>query len=137
MGSLQLGDKPIAAPRDGLDERRIVGRITQGRPELPDRHVHGVVKVPKALFRPDARLQLLARDQIPRPLQQDLQDLERLVLELDPTAGLPHLASMEIGLERPKTNRRLPVSVADHARNLAETYLSSRSPAGLDTGEAQ
>jgi hypothetical protein len=69
-----------------------------------------VIKVSKALRGPDAGLQLIACDQNSGVLEQNLEHLERLLLELDAAAGFTNLSSVEIRLEWSEANRVVPVA---------------------------
>jgi hypothetical protein len=60
-----------------------LGRVFQRVTELLDGRVEAVVEVHEGVTRPELLPQLLTRDQLTRPLQQQSQDPERLLLERD------------------------------------------------------
>jgi hypothetical protein len=106
---VQRGNKAVTTTWHGLNEGGIFGRIAQSSAEFADRDIHCVVEVSKTVFRPDTGLQFLARDQVSRVLQQNLQYFEGLVLEFDAASGLADLSGGEIGFKRPKAYRPVPV----------------------------
>jgi hypothetical protein len=69
-----------------------------------------VIEVTKIFRRPYPGLQLVACDHVARVLQQNLQHLERLLLELDTASRFTHLSGMEISLKRSKPNRAVPIT---------------------------
>jgi hypothetical protein len=61
--------------------------------------VQALLEVDKGLRRPEPFLQLLARDQLPRTLEEHGEDVQRLVLEAEPNARLAQLPRPLIQLE--------------------------------------
>jgi hypothetical protein len=74
-------DEPISAPRHRLDERRLVRIVTKRRAQTFDRRVETVFEIDERAFRPQTLTQLVARDHVAGPLQQETQNLERLLLQ--------------------------------------------------------
>src|ERR1700733_3925298 len=70
-----------------------------------------MVEVSKAVFRPDAGLQLLASDQVSPVLQKNLQYFAGLVRQFDTASGLAHLSGGKNGFKRPKAYRPLPFPI--------------------------
>jgi hypothetical protein len=68
-----------------------------------------MIEVAETSLGPDPRLQFLAGDQVAVMLQQNLQNLERLFLELDQASRLAELSGVEIDLEVSKPNHPLAV----------------------------
>ena len=92
-------DKSIPTPRQRLDEARRLGRIAQRVAQPVDHGVQAVVEVDERATRPEPLAQLFTRDQVARSLQQQREDLERLLLKPDADASLPQLAGLQIQLE--------------------------------------
>jgi hypothetical protein len=90
------GNEPIPPSRNGLNESWILGDVAQGAAELRDGNIHGLIEVPITGLRPDTFVQLLAGDKFARSFQQGQQDLERLLLHLDPDAGLAKFAFFKV-----------------------------------------
>ncbi len=66
-----------------------------------------MVKIPKALLRPDQLTQLFPGNDLSRPFQQRCQDPERLVLHLERSACLPYFACFQVHFEIFKASDRL------------------------------
>ena len=58
-----------------------------------------MVEIDESVFPPKLLLQLLAGDDLPRPLQQDLEHRQGLGVQLDLDPALAEFPSAEIGLE--------------------------------------
>jgi hypothetical protein len=69
--------------RNSLDERRIVRRISQCAPKFLDSSVETIVEINKRVGWPDLSAKLLTGYNFSRPLQQEGQNPERLVLNVD------------------------------------------------------
>jgi len=63
-----------------------------------------VVEIDKSVGGPKAGAELLAGDHLTRILQQDGQDLKRLLLDLDLLAVLAQFGGGKIGLENTETH---------------------------------
>ena len=96
-----IGEKPVSPSSDGLDEAGALRGIAQRVPELADRLVEAVIEV-DGRPRPQQAVQLLPRDQLPRPLEQDDQEPEGLLLQPKAPALLQELPGSGIGLEHPE-----------------------------------
>ena len=97
------GDEAVTAPSEGLHEPRALGRIAERGADLVDHRAQAVVEVDEGARRPEPLPQLVARHHLSRPLQEDLQHPERLLLELDAPAVLAQLARARVQLERSET----------------------------------
>ena len=60
-----FSDEPIAALRDGLDELRILGRVSESAAEFSNCDVDRLIKIAKTFRRPDLAAQLFPRDDLP------------------------------------------------------------------------
>jgi hypothetical protein len=65
-----------------------------------------VVKIPEVLVRPDQLTQLFPGDDLSRPFQQRCQNLERLVLDPERSARLPHFTRFQVHFEIFKASDR-------------------------------
>jgi len=75
---LQLADEPLPLARERLDEAGRGGGIRQRLAEALHGRVDAVLELDHRAVRPQARLDLLAGDQLARPIQQHGQDGEGL-----------------------------------------------------------
>ena len=91
--------KPIAALMNRLDEARHVGLVAERDAQPPHGRVQAVLEIDECPLRPEALAQLLAADDLARPLEQGSQNAERLLLERDAEAALAELSRSEIDLE--------------------------------------
>jgi hypothetical protein len=96
-----VGEKPVAAASDGLDEAWILGGIAQSFSNLADCFVEAVIEIHDCL-RPKSTAQFLPGDQLSRFFQQDCQQLEGLLLQPESFAMLRQLAGSNIGIKDPK-----------------------------------
>jgi len=78
--SLDRGDESVSSAGYSLDESRIGGGITQGLAQFVNGGVQAVIEVYERVARPEALLQLLARDHFSGVLKQNGQDLKWLFL---------------------------------------------------------
>jgi hypothetical protein len=69
-----------------------------------------VIEVTKIVGGPYPGLQFVARDQVARVFQKNLQHLKGLLLKLDTASRFTDLSRMEIGLKGSKPNRMIPVA---------------------------
>src|SRR5690242_20663762 len=77
-----VGEKPIAASRDGLDEARILGRVAEHISNLINCFVETVIKINNRP-RPEPALQLLPVHQFSRLFQEHRENLKGLLLQLE------------------------------------------------------
>src|SRR6266516_5224832 len=98
---LDVGEEPITAARDGLDEARVLGRIAERFANLIDCFVEAVVKIHDRAG-PESAAQFLPGHQFSRFLEQHCQHLERLLLQPDAQAMFRQLAGSKIDFEDPK-----------------------------------
>ena len=66
-----------------------------------------MLEIDECFCRPESLSQLLAGDEFAGTIQQGLENLKRLIGEIDPDAGLPQLARAQIQLERAKADERI------------------------------
>jgi hypothetical protein len=96
MTSLQLTDKAIAQPDEGLDIARVIGRLTQRIPQPLDCRVDIVIELDNGLVRPQALPNLLTRDYFARGFEEHLEYLNRLLLESNPASLFAQLAPSKV-----------------------------------------
>src|SRR5258707_8600476 len=92
-------DKAITLLRDGFDVKRLVGRVAQGRAELHDSRIHAVVEIDEGVGWPEMLAQLLARDHLPRALEQQEQNARRLFAQLDDGAIAAQFSTQGVQFE--------------------------------------
>src|ERR1700722_3943589 len=88
-------DKAIPTLRKSLDEPRILGRVPEGIPQLPNGNVESLVEITETFVRPDSAPQLLSSDDFSGTLQQYLQQFHGLLLDSDPQTRFAHLARIQ------------------------------------------
>src|SRR6266516_3532475 len=98
---LDVGEEPITAARDGLDEARVLGRIAERFANLIDCFVEAVVKIHDRAG-PESAAQFLPGHQFSRFLEQHCQHLERLLLQPEAQATFRQPAGSKIDFEDPK-----------------------------------
>ena len=82
-----------------LDELGCVGRVAQGIAQALDRRIQPALEVHIGVGRPKPLAQLVARDQLAGVLEQEGQNLQRLVREVSAPAALPKLTRPQVQLE--------------------------------------
>src|ERR1700686_4889944 len=97
-----VGEEPVTATGNGLDEARILRRVAQRFTNLVDRLVQAVIEVDDRLA-PNFLAQLVPGYQLPGFSQQHRQDLKRLLLQSDAEARLRPFAGSQIGPQKRKT----------------------------------
>ena len=95
-------DEPIPAARNGLDERRLVGIVTERGAQPLDRRIEAVLEIDEGPLGPQTLTQLLPRDDFARLLEHEPQDLERLFLQAHAHTAAAQLARAHIQLEAPE-----------------------------------
>ena len=75
-------DKPVATSRQRFYEARVLRAITQGIPQFTYGAVDRVIEVDICVFTPEAPLNFLSRNDFAGMLQQNKENLKRLVLQL-------------------------------------------------------
>src|SRR5271168_2295884 len=90
--------------RKSFDIARSFRRVTQSYAQTLDRVIEAVVEIHKGVCRPDTLLDYFARHYFAGMLQENPQDLERLVLKFDLYAPLAHFAGLQIDLEHAEAN---------------------------------
>jgi hypothetical protein len=103
--SVDWRNEAIAAARNRFDEPRTFGRIAECVAELPDGAVQAEFEIDARIAGPELALQLFTRDEASGALQQNPQDLQRLVGESDSSSGLAKLTGIGIKFEDAEANR--------------------------------
>src|SRR6185295_13457736 len=103
---LERGHETVAPAGQRLDEARTVGGIVQGIPQPLDRAVEADVEVHERVAGPEGLADLLARHDLARPLQEEGEDLERLLLQPDLRPVLVELTRGRVELELSEAVRR-------------------------------
>src|SRR6266849_2375869 len=96
-----VGEEPVAATGNGLNEARILRRVAQRFTNLVDGFVEAVIEVDDRPA-PKFLAQLLPGHQLSGFFQEHRQDLKRLFLQPDAQATLCQFASAKIDLEDTK-----------------------------------
>jgi len=84
----QLRDESVAATRQGFDKTGGLRSVAEGFPQPFDCVINAVVKIDEGIGRPYPLPNLFAGHYLPWLFQQNLQDLERLLLQPDLRAVL-------------------------------------------------
>jgi hypothetical protein len=74
-------NETIAATRHSLDKARVIGVVAHSVAQLLDSYIQATVKLDKSILRPKLFPQFLSGNDLPRPLQQQNQHAEGLVLQ--------------------------------------------------------
>ena len=91
-----LGNKPIAAPRNRFDESRSRCRVSQDLAETLDRRVEAVLEIDERVIGPYRPPQLVARDEASSMRDQDAEDSKRLLGHEHAVGAVPQLARGQI-----------------------------------------
>jgi hypothetical protein len=86
-------------PGNGLDETWHARIIADGLPQLLDSAVQTVVEINKGVLRPQESPELFPGYEFSGAIQQDGQDLQRLILNADAHSRLAQLTSAEVNLK--------------------------------------
>ena len=100
-------DEPVAAARQRLNEPRHIGRIPERIAQPAHRGIQPVFEIDECLRRPQSLPQLLPGDEFAGTIQQRLENLKRLLGQIDADAGLPQFARANVQLECAKTDERI------------------------------
>jgi hypothetical protein len=103
---LHRRDEAVAAPRDGLNENRILRSVTEGDAEFPDGSIQALVEVDVSAVGPEAGAQLFAGNYLARVLEQGGKDLKWLILQANCQTALKKLFLSRIKLKLTKTPAR-------------------------------
>jgi hypothetical protein len=79
-------NKPVASPRNRLNETRVVGIIIDCATEPLEDYIQTPIKIDVRSFRPEPLAQFLATHNIPWPLKKQQKKAERLFLDFDSRA---------------------------------------------------
>ena len=99
-------DEPIATPRDGLDERRVVRIVAERSAQAFDGGVQAVLEVDERAVGPETLPQLVARDDVAGPLEHQPENLERLLLQTHARAPLRSSRERTSSSKDPKRKMR-------------------------------
>ena len=95
-------NEAVAASGKSLNVAWIVGGVSQRTPQLCDSDVDGLIEIAKTLIWPYSATQLFPRNNFAGVLQQYLQQLQRLLLHLDPYTRLAKFSGVESNFVRPE-----------------------------------
>ena len=104
------GHETVAPAGQRLHEPRTVGGIVQGIPQPLDRAVEADVEVHERVAGPEGLADLLARHDLARPLEEEGEDLEGLLLQPDLRPVLVELTRGRVELEASESVRRAGLS---------------------------
>ena len=122
-------EKPVSAARQRLDKGRIVGGVAERFSKPGDDRVQAVVEVDECFAAPDVAPQFLARDDVPRMLDERQERLKRLLLEALFDAAALELAGAGIQLERAETKAARGRSrVAGHTEAIMRAHAQRGRP---------
>jgi hypothetical protein len=96
MEKLYGSNEAVAASRQCFDKSRGFFGVTQGVPKPLNGTVQTDLVVHKSVARPQSSLELIPHDHLAGMLQEQGEDLERLVVEFDFHAVLAKLAGAEV-----------------------------------------
>jgi hypothetical protein len=113
---MHRSQESVAVARDGFDIPGIFCRIAQSRTQLGHRLVQAAVKIHKRVRRPKPLAQFVSSHNFAGMIQQQAQNLEGLLLELDPNAAFAQLSGPFIYFENAK-----PASLCTAVRGLHDT----------------
>src|SRR5215469_6580819 len=102
--NLGLSDETISAPGQGLDITRLLRGVAKRVSQSVHRRVQPLVVLNKRVRRPQSLAELFSCYQLPWPLQQQCQNLERLVRDSQPGPKFLEFLGGQIYLKRTKTN---------------------------------
>src|SRR5207248_776858 len=97
--SINRRDEPVTAPGHCLDIQRAFGRVAHRVPNLLDREIDGLIEVDKRAFGPELGANVVARNQVTGPANQQYQKLERLWLQLHAPSVPATLLRIQVELE--------------------------------------
>ena len=135
MAAGHRSDESVAAAGQRLDEPRHIGRVPERIAQPANGSIQAVLEIDECLRRPQSLPQLLAGDEFAGTIQQRLENLKRLIGEIDPDAGLPQLARAQIQLETRQSGREDPaersfrisvVETVETRRHVTTPVTSSR-----------
>ena len=123
-------DESVAASGQGLNEPRHIGRVPERVTQPANRGIQAVLEIDECLRRPQSLPQLLAGHEVAGTIEKRLENLKRLLGEIDPDAGLPQFARAQIQLERAKADEGHPAerSCRISGRQTTETRRDSTTP---------
>ena len=107
-GNRDRRDEPIAAPRHGFDESRVVGGVVERLAELADGAVQPDLEFDERVRGPEHASQFFAGDHFTGTAQQLLQDLEGLIGQPDLQAMATQLAGVGVELEHAEAEDMRP-----------------------------
>jgi len=110
------GDESVATTRHRLDEPRCIRRVSERIAQPANGGIQAVFKVDECFRRPQSLPQLLPCDELAGTLEQRLENLKRLIGQVDPDAALPQLTRAQVQLERAEADQSIQSSA--HCRSL-------------------
>src|SRR4029077_13073348 len=123
-------DKAITALWDRFDEAGQFCRVPQGVPKPLDGIVQPLIEIHEGVCSPDPLPKLFSGYQFARMSQENLQKLERLVLEFDPDPSFAQFPTTQIHFEDAEANcstQRMRTLHVDHDQNRTVVYHRLRT----------
>jgi hypothetical protein len=112
----------IASALNSFDKDWIVGGVSQGVAQAHDGAADALLKIHKDVRGPESLAELLARDDLSRPGQQERQGTEWQVLKTELDAIASELAGGQIGFENTEANRSCRYRTGTHKRVVAGEF---------------
>jgi hypothetical protein len=101
---LRRKQESVTLMPERFDISRNARRVCQREPQLADYRADALVEVDESVVAPEFLYDLGARDDLPRALEQESQNTERLRLKLYANARSPQLSRRQIGFKYPEAN---------------------------------
>jgi hypothetical protein len=102
---LDRRDKAIAPAGQCLDKSGVLCIVPESQANFRDSRVECVIEIDERVIRPDLGSKLFPCNQFARMSNEESQDLEWLYLQGKLYALLAQFRSLEVGFERPKSDR--------------------------------
>jgi hypothetical protein len=90
-GFVNRGEETVPAPRNCLNESRVVGRVAEGNAQFPDGGVDALIETDER----ESGLQLLARNYVSGTLQKHRLDPKRVLLQRNFPPTLAYCQSLD------------------------------------------
>ena len=130
MNGIHCRDPLVSDTGNSFDVSRILGRIAEGLPQLVDRGVEPVLEIDESIISPNLLAQFIAADDMVGAFEQGHQDLERLLLDLDPDTMLPQLSGYAVNFEGAKSRVFLRLRMHDAQLSIGPItrFIRGREP---------
>ena len=97
-------DEPVPVLQERLDEARFLRLVAEGFAQPRNGRIQVVLEVDEDVARPEPVLQLLSRDDLTGPLEEQRQDLEGLLAQADAHPSLVEPPGCEVDFEVAESN---------------------------------